>query len=314
MVLFAALATSCASRGAGRVDAVDATRSTATTAAPIAATTAVAVATSTTLARTPEGVAATLERYREDDVTNVVQIQIINGSDRTIEVTSLQLLWPAMREQPPVTTPHVLSAGQIVDLPVPAGEWICSDPPRLDEHLPAVRAFAAATVSFDGGPPATVMIPITDTRHVLDRVYIPACQVQRVAYNATVAFDPTWTDIDLDGKPAVAGLLRMTRRHGTEAVVIDEIGRSVLLQFRPATPTNGPLLTLAADQQQASVPVVLTESGECRPHALADSKHTFLLPASLHLDTTPVVIYIIPDTASQPQILTMITTSCRLAS
>jgi hypothetical protein len=271
------------------------------------------VATSMTLASTAEGLAATLERYREDDVTNVVQIQVVNGSDRTIEVTSLQLVWPGMRDQPPVTTPHVLSAGQLADLPVPAGEWICSDPPRLDEHLPAARAFAAATVSFDGGRPTTVMIPITDTRHVLDRVYIPACQVESVAYNATVAFDPSWTDIELDGKPAVAGVLRMTRNHGNQAVVVDEIGRSVLLQFRPATPTNGPLLTLAADQQQVSVPVVLTESGECRPHALADSKHTFLLPASLHLGTTPVVIYVIADTASQPQILTMISKSCGLA-
>ena len=94
------------------------------------------------MAASPEGLAATLERYREDDLTNALQIQVVNGSGRTIELTSLQLVWPGLREQPPVTTPHAMSAGQIADLPVAAGEAICSDPPRLDERLPDSPALA----------------------------------------------------------------------------------------------------------------------------------------------------------------------------
>ena len=315
-VLVTALS-ACASTGSTRVDVIAATTTPAAP-TPVSATSTAApeptavVAPSTTLAASPEGLSATLERYREDDLTNALQIQVVNGSGRTIELTSLQLVWPGLREQPPVTTPHAMSAGQIADLPVAAGEAICSDPPRLNERLPESGALALATVSIDGSALATVKIPITDTRHVLERVYVPACRVQSVAYNATVAFDTTWTDIELDGKAAVAGTLRLTRNKGDEPIVIDEITRTVLLQFRAAQPTSGPLLTLAAGQQEATVPVVLTESGDCRPHAIAESKHTFFLPASLRVGDVPVSIYIIPAATSQPQILTMINKFCGL--
>ena len=305
----------CASAGSTRVDVIGATTNATQTTPSATSTTApepTTSTTSTTLAASPEGLAATLERYREDDLTNALQIQVVNGSGRTIELTSLQLVWPGLRQQPPVTTPHAMSAGQIADLPVAAGEAICSDPPRLDERLPDSPALVLATVSIDGSAPAALKIPITDTRHVLERVYVPACRVQSVTYNATVAFDTTWTDIELDGKAAVTGTLRLTRNKGNEPIVIDEITRTVLLQFRAAQPTGGPLLTLAAGQQQATVPVVLTESGDCRPHAIAESKHTFFLPASLRVGDVPVVIYVIPAATSQPQILTMINKFCGL--
>jgi hypothetical protein len=321
LAVLAMVLSACASSGSTHVDVIGATTTATTTpAAPTTLSTtsttvtesAIVATTSSTLAASPEGIAATLERYREDDLTNVLQIQVVNGSGRTIELTSLQLVWPGLSEQPPVTTPHAMSAGQIADLPVPAGDAICSDPPRLDERLPDSPALALATVSIEGGTPAALKIPITDTRHVLERVYVPACRVQSVAYNATVAFDTTWTDIELDGKAAVAGTLRLTRNKGNEPIVIDEITRTVLLQFRTAQPTSGPLLTLAAGQREATVPVVLTESGDCRPHAIAESKHTFFLPTSLRVGDVPVVIFVIPNAASQPQILTMINKFCGL--
>lgn len=332
LAALAATLPACASAGPARVDVVGATTTPAPTAIATTTTTVHAAissapesptiarssttsatsTTSTTLLTSPEGLAATLERYREDDLTNALQIQVVNGSGRTIELTSLQLVWPGLSTQPPVVAQHVMSAGQIADLPVPAGEAICSDPPRLDERLPDTPAVARATVSVDGGAPAALEIPITDTRHVLDRVYVPACRVQSVGYNATVAFDPTWTDIQLNGKAAVTGTLRMTRNQGDDPVIIDDITRTVLLQFRTVQPTNGPLLTLAAGQHEATVAVVLTESGDCRPHAIAESKHTFFLPASLRVGDVPVVIYVIPDATSQPQILTMINKFCGL--
>lgn len=285
-------------------------------AVPGPTTAAVAVAPSapetiTTLAFTAAGLGATLERYREDDVPNRVQIQVNSTAAGPVSVTNLRLVWAGFGELPASPATYTVAPGQVVDLPVQVGPAICSTPPKLTEEVPAEPAVAAGTARFGSGPPVEVRIPITDTRGVLSRLYVPACRVEAVRHAVTISFGETWTDTEFDGMPATAATLRLERNQGTDPVVVSEIRGSVLLRFRPEKPPSGTLVALARGESKAETPVLLVQSGDCRPHALADSKHTFFLAAVVHIGTSAeVVIDVFPDAAAQLQLTRMINRSC----
>jgi hypothetical protein len=120
-------------------------------------------------------------------------------------------------------------------------------------------------------------------------------------------------DTEYEGVPASTGTLRIVRKNSSEAISISEIRGSVLLRFRPEKPPSGTLVSLAVGEQVAEVPVLLVESGDCRPHAIADSKHTFFLPAVVTIaNNPPAVIDVMPDPKSQVQLSAMINRSCGL--
>ena len=273
-----------------------------------------AATTSTTLAVTPDGLAATLEQYREDQITKTIQIQVVNRSTRTVRLSELRLTWPGLTATAVGPRSELVGPGQVLDLPVPLGDAVCGDPPRADAPVPASVAIASATLVWEGASAAPVSIPITDTRGVLARVYRPDCQRQSVEYAASVAFDPEWIDATTpDGRPAALGTLRLHRRHGSDPVTVTQINGSVLLSIATVIPpaADAPLLRLAGDATDATLPVMLTESGRCEAHALAESKHTFFLPVGLAVDAAPVVLIdVIPDDAAKVQLLKMINRSC----
>ena len=287
------------------------TKPAASVASAAAPTTTTTTTTTTTLAFTEDGLGATLERYREDDVPNRVQIQANSIAAGPVSLTKLALVWPGFVERPPSAGAYTVAPGQVVDLPVPLGEPICSDPPEITEDVPGQTAFAVGTAQFGIEPPAEIRIPITDVRGVLGRLYVAACRVEAVRHTATISFGPTWTDTEFEGQPAAAGSLRIERNRGTAPVVISVIRGSVLLRFRPEKPPSGTLVAMGAGEAHASVPLLLVQSGDCRPHALADSKHTFFLAAVVRIGDAPeAIIDIFPDAPAQLQLTRMINKSC----
>jgi hypothetical protein len=267
----------------------------------------------TTIAVGSIGLGATLERYREDDVPNRIQIQVVSRASGLVTLSELRLASPAFTVLAPADTTHVVGPGGRIDLPVQLGDAVCSKPPTFNEVAPKAASFAVGKASIGGAAPVDVKIPITDTRGVVDRLYGPACTVKAVANSATIAFGTTWTDTEFDGKPAASGTLRIERTNGTDPITITEIRGSVLLRFRPEKLPTGTLVSLPAGERVAEVPVVLVESGDCRPHAIADSKHTFFLPAVVTVGSKPaVVIDVIPDAKSQILLSAMINRSCGL--
>jgi hypothetical protein len=288
------------------------TASTTTTSTTTTATEPVTVA-EPTVVMSPEGVGASLERYREDDVPNRIQIQVTSSVKGLVELTELRLVSPAFGELPAAATRHTLGEGQRADLPVQLGRAQCSSPPKLNESAPSGLSFAVGKMAVNGSVATDVRIPITDVRNVIDRLYGPACTVQAVGYAASIEFGPTWVDTEYEGKPAATGTLRIARKNSSEPITITEIRGSVLLRFRPEKPPNEMLIALGAREQLAEVPVLLVQSGDCRPHAIADSKHTFFLPAVVTIGSNPtVVIDVMPDAKSQIQLSAMINRSCGL--
>jgi hypothetical protein len=310
------LVAGCASSAVSSRPAITLTVSPKTTSAAPATTAgpeAVAIP-ETSLEFTADELAASLERYREDDVPNRIQIQVTSGAAGLVQLSELRLVSPAFGELAPSSRSFVVSPGQRVDLPVQLGPPNCSNPPAIGESPPVGPSFAVGKLSVGDAPPNDVRIPITDIRRVVERLFAPACNVQAIAYKATVEFGPVWTDTEFEGQPAAAGTLRIVRNKGTEAITISEIRGSVLLRFKPEKPPSGTLVALAEGQQIAEVPVLLVESGDCRPHAIADSKHTFFLPAVVNVGASATaIIDVMPDPASQIQLSQMINRSCGLA-
>jgi hypothetical protein len=189
----------------------------------------------TALPTSPDGLAAALERYREDDLAGTMQVQVVNRSGRAVSLSGLRFDWSGMEPQPANERAYLVSPGQVLDIPVLAGPAVCTNPAQPaspitpDAALPKTPALARAQASFDGQPPATVEIPVTDTRGVLRRLFGGDCRRQSITSIAGFAFDPTWSETNLNGQPAALGTLRLARNDRTEPLVVSELRGSVLL-------------------------------------------------------------------------------------
>jgi len=297
----------CASAGPAAAPTTTAAATTSTTGERVIEVTEPSVATS------PEGFSATLQRYREDVVSHTLQLEVTNRSTARVLVSDLRLSWPGLVDAGPGPRTERLTPGQTLDLPVPLGDAVCSDPPRLDEPLPAAPAVALATATADDGTVRRLRIPVTDTRHVLADVHLPDCRRQSVRYIATLSVDGEWTDtVDPQGRAALAGMVRLHRNHTTTPVAVTALNGSVLFAVGPVErPPSGPLLTLAGDATDAALPVRLGTTTRCDGHAFAESKQAYLWPVELLVGgTDTVVVDLVPDESVRPQLIAMLREAC----
>ena len=259
------------------------------------------------------GLRAVIDQFREDEILHLLQVRVTNTSDRKIRITSVQLVWPGMTVVAPTTRSDLLSPGQVLDVPISYGVAVCKQtPPGVDESPPDAPALAAATVRpGDTGPDVGTYIPIADQLHIFNRIYAPSCRDQRVQDAASISFGPTWTEVTEDGKPGLAGTIIVERNHGDEPVTLTDMGGSVLLSVRASRESDAALLTLEPGTTRRELPIVFVESGNCFPHALAESKKTFILPAQVSLDGEPPLVYeLIIAVEDRAQFGRMINESC----
>ena len=128
---------------------------------------------------------------------------------------------------------------------------------------------------------------------------------------AKIAFGPTWTDVTEDGVPGIAGTIILERNNGNEPVALTDVRGSVLLTVHATRESSTALLTLPPGTSRRELPIVIVESGNCFPHALAESKKTFILPVEVSLDGEPSLTYELTiDVADRSQFGEMINESC----
>lgn len=312
-------ATACGSGGssAPTTSATPVSTAAVTTAAvTTTTTTSRAPAPSTTLATDASGLAATLEQYRSSVVEHRLEIQFVHRGSRAVSLTDVRLVWPGLTPVAPAADPLLVSPGQIVDRTVGYGEAVCADPPTGDERTPSAPAVAEAVATWpDTGETAPVRIPVTDVRGILARVYEPDCRRQGLTAAVTPTWSPELIEMTLpDGRAALAGAFRLDRPAGADpstAVRVTALSGSVLLAVTPTEDAGPTLLTLAAGQASAVLPVVFSQSGNCAPHALAESKQTFLLGVTFVVGDRPeVVVDVVPDAASKDRLTAMINRAC----
>jgi len=288
---------------------------TATTTAPPPTTVPAPETTASIPPATPNelGLRAVVDQFREDEILHLLQVRVTNTSQSKVRITSVQLVWPGMTVVAPTPRSDLLSPGQTLDVPISYGVAVCSQtPPGIDESPPDAPAVAAATVKpGDSGPGVATQIPIADQLHIFNRIFGPSCRDQRVQDAATITFGPTWTEVTEDGVPGLAGTIIVERNHGDKPVALTDMRGSVLLSVHATRESSTALLTLQPGTARREIPIVIVESGNCFPHALAESKKTFILPAEVSLDGEPPLVYELTiDTADRSQFGAMINESC----
>ena len=68
---------------------------------------------------------------------------------------------------------------------------------------------------------------------------------------------------------------------------------------------------MAPDQQAATIPIVIEQSGNCTAHAVADSKKTFFIPVGVAIgDEAPAADVITFDPPAKALLTRLINESC----
>lgn len=255
--------------------------------------------TAPTAARDDVGV--TLQQYRSDEVEHIMGVQVTNRSEGTIEVHSVQLDWPGLQPVDPRIVDYPLSPGVVVDLPIDYGDAVCDDPPAFVEPTPDAPV-RVQVVTADG---LHETWPVDDVRGVLARVHGLDCRRQAMEYRVDVTIGRSWTPST--SGDAVTGDLVLTRDHATGPVDLTGISGSVLLNVDVAagTPTT-------MDGDRLSVPIVITSTGNCTGHALADSKKTFDFQVTVQVDGEEASISVGPDPADQQTVYRPVEVTCGL--
>jgi hypothetical protein len=315
VVLLTALITACAEDEPGPSSASNTTPATAlpaTTAAttvPPATTTpppTTTIAEPTTVAAEPSTVAAaptTTEpkieiplgvlvalptQNREDPAKNQFQVQIHNGTDVRYDIDGVQFQWAGFTT-PMTDRDSVFVGGQVIDYPVPfpgatcVGDGTRATMPSLDD--------AKVVLLLDSGE--TVDVPVLDKWHLARKLYEDDCEKQMI--DAQVGIE--WVDLhegEFEGRPVTVGRLRLTRRAGEGEFTILAVSNTIPFAFDAIDSDPGePVVTLAADADEAEVPIQFIES-RCDPHALAEIKQPTKFVAQVLLgdgSQHPYIIY-----------------------
>jgi hypothetical protein len=183
----------------------------------------------------------------------------------------------------------VFVGGQVIDYPVPfpgatcVGDGTRATMPSIDD--------AKVVLLLDSGE--TVDVPVVDKWHLARKLYENDCEKQMIDAQVTIE----WVDLhegEFEGRPVTVGELRLTRKAGEGEYTILEVSNTVPFAFDAINSDPGePVVTLAADADQVSVPVQFIES-RCDPHALAEIKQPTKFVAQVLLgdgSEHPYIIY-----------------------
>ena len=248
-----------------------------------------------------------LTQYRRDQPLRQVQVTLTNRGGTDVHVDALRLEAPGFAPQADTAKQSRLWPGRRVDLPVPHGDVDC------DADVPAGRTdgTAVARVRVGDGPSREVRVPLSADGGVLALVRRRECAQQALDRAVALSFDDAWPEEVLDGRPVLRPTLVLTRRSGTERVVVQEAGGHVLFSVGVRGDTAPPLLELAGDAPTARVQLDVVTS-RCDGHALAESKRTplFLFYVGVG-DAEPRVLAVSAPASVHARLAEFATRSCR---
>ena len=264
----------------------------ASTVVPVASTTPDTVPTTTEAEiELPVGVlVAVPTQNREDPAKNQFQIQIHNATPDRLDLAAVQFVWDGYTT-PMTDRDSIVVGGQVIDFPVPfpgatcVGDGTRATMPNLDE--------ARVLLVLDSGE--QLEVPVVDQWHLARKLYEEDCEKQMIESQVTIE----WVGLgeaEFEGRPVTEGELRLTRRAGSGEITVLSVSDTIPFVFRAVDTAIGePVVTLADDAEQVSVPVRFLES-RCDPHALAEIKQPTKFIAQLRLGDGSLHPYIIyPD-------------------
>lgn len=235
----------------------------------------------------PDGVRVTLQQLRSDVADRTAQVRVANRSERTLEITRVELRddWfaaPAVRDRASTVT-----AGATVDLRIDLAPSACEGEPDA-----ADRASVLVFTMQDG---AEYDVPADDPLGFTDRLHERECLAHDIAAVAGL----TWGEFT----PAAAGApatlrLDIAPAGGDGTVRIVEVRPTNLLRFATDDTAPFPLgLEVDGGAQPASVDVPLIPL-RCDPHAVQEDKRGTVFTVAVTGDAGAGVIEL-PATAQQ---------------
>jgi hypothetical protein len=253
---------------------------------------------------TPDGpIEFGLRQYRSDVALRRVQIVVTNHGTQPIHVVDVQLQSPGYALVKPTRHDADLDPGRTVDLPVILGQPQCARTPTQSTGTVVV----AANVRTGTAPPQAVRLPLPTPEILLDQLLNDECALLMVRDAVTVTFGP----FQPTDKPAVwKSTVELRRRTATEKVTLEKLGSSVIIEVKAQT-KDEPLAEMAKDEDTASVPVQVSTQ-RCDPHALGESKQTYILPTWVRIgDSDELYTPLQLDAAQLANLKRLIDNGCR---
>lgn len=259
---------------------------------------------SPSVSQTPDGpIAFELRQYRTDELVRRIQIVVTNQQAVPIHVVDVGMRSPGYTDVPPTRHDADIAPGRTVDLPVFLSQPLCA--PGLTQSAGTVTVVATVR---QGATTKKVQLPLPTPQILLDRLLTDECSLRAVRDAMTVTFGPSWQPTD---QPAVLhGTVELRRRTSTEKITVEKLGSSVIIEVKPRT-EDKPLAEMAPDQDTASVPVEVSTQ-RCDPHAVGESKQTYLLPVWLRIgDSDELFAPLQLDARQLAHLKRLIDTGCR---
>ena len=217
--------------------------------------------------------AAEIEQLRADQVTNRVQVGLVNSGDETVVVDSLRVRIPGFRSPKALGKDSPVFPSVPVNLRWPYGEITCGSDAAPEVGPPVV----ILRVHTESDPtPRTVRLTATDPQGVLQRIADGTCAVERVTRDVELDFEDTWRPERGPDGVVLHGRLR-ARLRGNEPREITEVRGAILYGLRPdesAGPVPSPLAVLTSQRQEASIPVA-AYAARCDGHTIGEIKKPY---------------------------------------
>jgi hypothetical protein len=244
---------------------------------------------------------ATLEQWRADEVARVVQLAVGNRSGAAVQVDRLQLVTPGFEPVPVAVVDHRVPVGPRVDLPVRYGAARCGP-------LPGGRTEVVARIRTDEhDEPRTVRFRFPDREPLLERLRVAECDQRALAEVVQVEL----ADLERTGD-LLRGQVRLQRRVEGARVTLVAVGGTVIFGLRAVPPRGPPLVRLEPGTDEVAGDVEIT-ADRCDPHALIESKKTYVFPMHLQLgDGEPRYIPVEPRGRTRELLAMLIQDVCRL--
>lgn len=225
-----------------------------------------------------------LENPRYLHAQRRVEVTVENTGGSTVTIARLALDAPQFEDTPPVSKDVTIGPGRRVDLQIAYGEAQCA-------------------VAADGAVSTTVRIDQRDVRfdvpvEPLADIHENECGQRKVLEMVDLDLSERTRKID-DGLETD---LVVRRRTSDAPVRATGIRGSVIFTVEPVDATEPPLIDLTPDQHVARLAVRIIAS-RCEPHAVADSKKTYLFSVWLEVgDATAQLVAIDAEPVMREQL------------
>lgn len=245
-----------------------------------------------------------VQRSRAAAGRGVLEVRLRTTGDAAVEVTRLQLIDGRFAPVPPVPKSTTVRPGEVgIITPIPASDPICEAGPEGRPEM---------AVSFlAGGVTVDVVVAVGDAGNdVLTAIHTEECGRRELLAAADLGFGDDWVTVS----PATArGTIRLARTTASEPLVLEQVQGTVILSLRVLDGVgDGPVATLPAGETATEVGVEVS-AARCDPHALIESKKTYVFPMWVRRGDAPVMFLAVePAGPSRAAFEALIREGCHL--